>query len=301
MAKPIVQCVVCNSRCGEYVFAVISPWIRELGIKSSLSRYFLCDTCGTGFFTKRYNASEMSSIYTNYRATHYLNVRSKWEPWYTTSYNANHDSDNWINNRKDALEDFLNTFGSTSYTTIIDVGGDRGQYIPNLGTKRIVFDISSKDTVHGVIRITDFDELPTSDLVIYAHVLEHVADPFEEIKKLFSKSKNVYIEVPYGVPEINRSRRNKFKLLIHLACSQSQLLWGARTHASTGRKVNSTRMLTQSEHLTFFSEKSLRFLASRLGATVVIEKKSISTPDLSTGMVLQCLYSLPPDATLNSG
>jgi hypothetical protein len=285
-------CVVCLSSCSNYVFAVVSPWIRELGIRAIASKYYICEVCNSGQFSKRYNKKQMEAIYRDYRGGHYLSIRKNWEPWYSTEYNSNHDSKSWIENRKDALTGFLVSCDLKNLTTIIDIGGDRGQYIPDISTNKIVLDISDKETLSGVTRIAEFHDLPNADLIIYAHVLEHVAEPFSELKNLFLKSKYVYVEVPFGVPIINKHRRKKFNFIYHLLSSANKSLWRRNTSPSTGRDVPAKKMLTQSEHLTFFTEKSMQVLAERLGATVVIQKKSISTPDLSTGVVLQCLYSL---------
>ena len=299
MKKKIMPCVVCTSNCSNYVFAVISPWIRDLGIRVLISKYYSCDNCNSGQFSKRYNNEEMKSIYGHYRGSEYLKTRKKWEPWYSTNYNANHDSEIWIEGRKSALVEFLKSCGLNHFHTIIDIGGDRGQYIPNIATKKIVLDISDKETLPGVLRIEEFNKLPQSELIIYAHVLEHVADPFDEIKKLFSKGKYVYVEVPFGIPIINEFRKNRFRFVFHLISSVNRILWSRSTSPATGRAVSAKKMLTQSEHLTFFTEKSMQVLADRIGASVIIMKKTISTPDFNTGLVLQCLYSLKPAEVRN--
>jgi hypothetical protein len=292
MSRRQELCLVCLSGCSDYVFAVVSPWIRELGIRSVISKYYLCEKCNSGQFSKRYNNKEMELIYKDYRGGYYLSIRKKWEPWYSTDYNSNHDAKTWVENRKDAITEFLLSCELTDFTTIIDIGGDRGQYIPDIGENKIVLDISDKETLPGVSRVEEFRELPNADLIIYAHVLEHVAEPFTELKKLFSKSKYIYVEVPFGVPVINRHRKKMLNFIYHLITSTNKTLWHRNTSPSTGRAVPAKKMLTQSEHLTFFTEESMQAIADRLGAKVIIKKKSVSTPDLSAGLVLQCLYSL---------
>ena len=294
MSRKAKLCVVCLSGCSNYVFAVVSPWIRELGIRSVTSKYYLCEKCNSGQFSKRYSDKEMESIYKDYRGRNYLSIRKNWEPWYSSDYNSNHDATTWVENRKVAITEFLLSCGLKNFTTIIDIGGDRGQYIPDMGVNKIVLDISDKETLPGISRIEEFSELPNADLIIYAHVLEHVAEPFNELKKLFSKSKNIYVEVPFGVPIINKHRKKILNFIYHLISSTNKSLWRRNALPSTGRAVPAKKMLTQSEHLTFFTEESMQVLADRLGGTVIIEKKSISTPDFSTGVVLQCLYSLDP-------
>jgi len=124
----------------------------------------------------------MESIYKDYRGEYYLSIRKKWEPWYSTDYNSNHDAKTWVENRKNAITEFLLSCELTNFTTIIDIGGDRGQYIPDIGVNRIVLDISDKETLPGISRVQEFSDLPNADLIIYAHVLEHVAEPFSDLK-----------------------------------------------------------------------------------------------------------------------
>jgi hypothetical protein len=233
----------------------------------------------------------MSSIYRNYRGENYLAIRKKWEPWYSYTYNFNHDSQQWIDSRKNSISEFLQANKILDCELIIDVGGDRGQYIPDLAKQKIVFDISDKETSGGATRISEFKNLPFADLIIYAHVLEHVKNPIQEILSLFQKSNQIYIEVPYGVPIVNKVRKSKLRFLLHLISSGNPWLWRNKTAPATGRKVNSNKMITQSEHLTFFSEESMEKIASKLSASLKLKRSFISTPDLNEAEVLQCLLT----------
>lgn len=286
-----MTCIICGNQTKEQAPALISPWVRDLGIRDRLSTYHLCKICNTGFFSKRYDANEMAKIYENYRGKNYLKIRTHWEPWYSNSYNSNHDSWEWIESRKASLTQFLITNGVIRYETIVDIGGDRGQYIPDIADTKIVLDISDKSTLDSVTRYTTFESLPFADLIIYAHVLEHVSNPLEELKKLLSKSNYIYVEVPYGVPVINKARKSKIRLLAQLASSVSAPLWRRKTTPATGRVVSSRKMITQSEHLTFFSEESMIEIAKQINVKLVMQKTTISTPDLNSGQVLQCLLS----------
>ena len=79
---------------------VVSPWIRELGVARHLwSEYYFCQNCLLGYFTYRYNKDEMSRIYREYRGPEYVQIRNKWEPWYSISYNNAHDEAEWTNTR----------------------------------------------------------------------------------------------------------------------------------------------------------------------------------------------------------
>jgi hypothetical protein len=284
-------CPLCSQVTNSGTFASISPWVRELGIKARVSKYYLCNTCDTGFFSKRYSDKEMSEIYKDYRGSNYLKVRSKWEPWYTKSYNSNHDSGDWVDSRKSLLTEFLLRHGVTFCDIVVDVGGDQGQYIPDFAKTKIVIDISEKKLSFNIKRINKIENSPFANLIIYAHVLEHVVNPIKELEELFKKTDQVYVEVPFGIPEINKYRLSLRRFFIQQIFSLSPMLWARSARPATGRKVTPTKMLAQSEHLTFFSEKSFNTIAEVLGVDLLIERNMISTPDFNTSFVLQCLLT----------
>jgi hypothetical protein len=255
-----------------------------------VSNYHLCDSCGFGFFDYRYSDDEMSLIYDNYRGKNYTKIRSTWEPWYTDIYNDGHYSEKFVVRRREVIEQFLKRNNLSTAKTIIDVGGDSGQFIPALNSeKRYVFDLSSKEMVEGVIRIDSLNSVDEIDLIIYAHVLEHVADPISELSELLEHSSWIYIEVPFGVPVINRVRRNKIRFLFRLLDSLSESRWAKSSQPAAARIVKPKFPLTQSEHLNFFSMKSLEMIASSLNVQFVAEEALTYLPDLSEGQVLQCL------------
>lgn len=283
------KCVLCGARTTGKAPVVISPWIRDLGIKKRTSRFLKCNECDFGFFSYRYSAQEMSKIYSGYRNEAYLKVRNNWEPWYSESYNSNHDSTNWIHSRKVGIEKFLIPIIGETELTIADIGGDTGQFIPDFASKKFVVDPSSKIPVSGVESVIDFRDLPEVDLIIYAHVLEHVADPVLEINTLFLKASKVYIEVPFGVPRITPSRRSKIRFFKKVLRTLHPLFWKNQTRPSSGRSGNSQDTLTQSEHLNFFSEEAIKQLSFRVSAKVEIQRAQIETPDYMKAEVLQCL------------
>jgi len=286
------MCHICGGKLFASARGVVSPWIRSLGVRHyRVSKYMSCDSCSSGFFSFRYSDDEMQKIYGSYRGENYLAVRSKWEPWYNQSFNEEHDSEEYVLMRQESLYKFLRKYLSTVPETLVDVGGDRGQYIPNCGQiKSYVIEPSSKKLINGVIRLSNLDEINKSNLILYSHVLEHVANPKEEIVKLLQHCDQMYIEVPFGIPEISRARKSKIRFLIKLISSLSPVFWRKYSTPATGRS-SKQGVLVQSEHINFFTEKSFQKLAGTLNLEAHIEVNSIKTPDRVEAKVIQCLLS----------
>lgn len=149
--KPM-QCLICGESAIVEARAVLSPWIRQFGIdRTRTSNYLHCRVCDLGFFDFRYTTLEMDCIYSNYRGTAYSQIRNQWEPWYSPDFNSAHDSILWSEMRKKSLKTFLERHLTSNPNSIVDVGGDRGEYIPDIGSENLyVLEASNKTLLPGI-------------------------------------------------------------------------------------------------------------------------------------------------------
>ena len=235
----------------------------------------------------------MNKLYQNYRDENYVRLRRQWEPWYTKDFNDAHNKDYFVKKRKIALENYLLSLKISNLDTLVDVGGDFGQFIPDLGVKnsKYVLDLSEQPLIPGVNRIKTLQELKEIDLIIYAHVLEHVESPLAELKKLTDNSRYVYVEVPEGTPEINRIRRSKLMYLFNLATSFNPRIWGKFSKPSGGRIMKS-KFLRQSEHINFFNEQTFKEMAITLDLSMIsLSTTSIPSPEGGEAKVIRAVFS----------
>jgi hypothetical protein len=278
----------------EKLKAIISPWIRELAeIQPLMSSLYYCKNCKGAFFSYPYSKEQMSHIYKEYRGPNYMKVRNRWENWYTPEYNDAHVGQHFVKERKKVIYDFINSeMEIKTIKTIVDVGGDRGQFIPEIESleKRYVLDYSHASLMTGVKRLETLSEINNIDLIIYAHVMEHVSEPMLELKNLLKFSKYVYVEVPHGVPITNRCRQSRSITILGLAISRFPNLWSKFSKPSAGR-IQAANLLRQSEHLNFFTPETFNVLSNALGVNCVTRVCTIPTPDKTTIKVIQAIFS----------
>ena len=274
--------------------AFISPWIRDLTkMTNRFSKYKFCTNCKIGYFTKRYSKNEMNNIYSDYRGSNYFAVRKKWEKWYNYEFFKNESSIDFAAERKSVIQDFLKSILSNQIKTVVDIGGDKGQYIPDFSTKtqRFVIDLSNRELIPGVKKLNSLEEIERCDLIMFCHVLEHVSDPINELKKLVNKCEALYVEVPYGRPKINLIRKLGVFPLLQLILTFFPKAYSKFSAAGTGRVNKKHYWLNQSEHINFFEEDSFDYLSKVLNKKFNYRIIDIPTPDGKKATVLQALFN----------
>lgn len=275
----LTRCPCCDAALGRTVPAVLAPFIRErLGIKDSTTAELSdCGTCGFRCFVDRYEPSEIQSLYGGYRGETYFRQRHRHEPWYTRRFNDDLGSPEAALHRNHRLASFLREAGVLpAARSVIDWGGDRGQFIPETFSERFVYDISGVQPVPSVTALRS-DDLRNRryDLLIAAHVLEHASDPAALLRELLEiRASRIYVEVPY----------EPVRLPSHMQTSAWYHRWvhavaGSRWYlpialVSTAARVKRVRfppfgVLQQHEHLNYFEEATLVRLLERVGCRVV--------------------------------
>ena len=285
------NCIICGEVTDNVppLWAIVSPWIREIGAtKKRLSTLFRCGACGAGWFEVRYDEHGMNNLYSNYRGANYVRIRERWEPWYTKEYNDQHDSKWWIQQRAKQIIDFLQLPNLSSYH-IIDIGGDTGAIAQAM--EPASFEVVELSTS----RVTSLDlaQKGIETIALCSHVLEHVADPRAFLRTSLEQCKMLYIEVPHGVPVETKARKSLGVLFAALLSSFFPAWWSKLGGPAAGRKPQG-QTLRQSEHLTFFSEQTIKKLAEELnsvGYRVRFSTAQILGPDKKPVKILQCLFS----------
>jgi hypothetical protein len=199
------RCPVCYeenlvSRPAKIAPFIIDRMFHNTGPTECLFHH--CINCDFRWFNIRPDASEMSNLYNDYRGKNYQQQRMKYEPSYTESMNQMiGNSDKEVEVRGELLNLVLKNNSVPRNISVLDFGGNDGRFIPKHVTgKKYCYDISGNSTVPGVSMLSSQDLIGrTFDLILLAHVLEHVSYPrdvMKEVTPLMSSSSYLYIELP---------------------------------------------------------------------------------------------------------
>lgn len=242
-----------------------------------------CSSCGLLYFSTGFSEQELSNMYNGYRGDAYFERRHRFEPWYTRSVNDSiGHSVEVLTHRKENLERFLQeaiVAGAVrAPSRVLDVGGDEGQFIPDLPTvvARGVLEVSSVQLVEDVETIQSWDDARgfSPDMIMMCHVLEHTSEARDMVVRAASTLQPgglLYLEVPLDrprrIPSYLRStvqsqytglltRHPKLFLVADLISLVSRRILGFALPGS---------VVKQSEHINFFTADCLSRVAESLG------------------------------------
>lgn len=289
-------CVVCGSPGTVIAHGRVAPFIVELAglrddesIWTSLAR---CDVCDFVWHTTRFDDSTLAAIYGEYRDGAYVATRRKWEPWYSASVNNAYDPGSpKVADRTAFMGKVLATsIDLAGLRCIADYGGDMGQFFPSgFAGSKFVIEVSGKPLVPGVKSVARLGDLPEpADLVICAHVLEHLPDPgvvVREIGATLPDGAYIYVEVPLDRPAVRRwhATQNYRSYLANVARMRPAFVvadFATGVARNFGYAIPRLGIVKESEHINYFGSRSMRVLLEQEGFTVV---EIVEDPQAVTG------------------
>jgi hypothetical protein len=209
----------------------------------------------------------------------------KHEPWYSEKINSANLDSTIIKKRKEGLTRFLSPFliSDVNQVTIADVGGDAGQFIPlELARHSFVVEASEQLPVAGVTRVHAISDIPYPiNVVICAHVLEHIPSPVEFIADI-SRSNNLssdclfYIEVPLERFRIAALlQHSMYRKYLDSVLALHWMVIGLDFLSTLSRSylgiIFPPLLVKLHEHINFYTLQSLRSLLEASGLEVISE------------------------------
>jgi hypothetical protein len=193
----------------------VKSFLRKIGFfsksfqkiygKSVLVEMEICTRCSFIQTKLPFSEEGIGRLYTDYRSDTYNRERIRYEPEYAAIASQPGSCTQEIEARTVGLTRWLtgklNVEGNFS---MLDYGGADGRFLPNLGGKKYVFDISDIAPAEGITRIRDESGLGSYSYIQLAHVLEHVSYPLVLTRKAASFLKDsgyLYIEIPVEISD----------------------------------------------------------------------------------------------------
>lgn len=273
------RCPCCASKELQSWPAIVSPFLASYACQTAPDLCQLCECrqCTFRFFDSRLTDEEVQRLYSGYRGDQYFKARHGFEFWYSRAVNDGIGSDETeIAARKRNLARFLGDRAS-AIDTVLDYGGDRGQFIPeNVGKNRFVYELSDAKPAPDVTRLNSVAGR-TFDLIMLAHVLEHCSEPLQMIQllqPLGHANTLFYFEVPYERPSLAWTGSGAIQRLYLRALLHARpLLTLADLYSTVARVkfdfVPPFGLQKCSEHLNFFSKPSLQVLLESAGLELI--------------------------------
>lgn len=267
------KCLICESNETSVINTRISDFLVERVFEGQNKSINLihCKKCGFAYYDFRPDESQMNKFYSGYRNEEYQKQRQKYDCWYTKEINAamGQDKKELENRNRNATRIFTKNIDVKKIKTILDFGGDKGQYIPEIFTdaEKFVYEISGVKPVEDVTSISDINDLNTRkfDLIMCNHVLEHVADPNQTIlnlKEISEKDSYLYLELPFDSPFYKNPLSN-LAFLFNKYYSWKVIFKYFITLLKRGVFAPMT------EHISFFTPESVAIFLEKNGYKVI--------------------------------
>lgn len=210
---------------------VIERMLNLIMLDSVLSRAIQCQDCFFVCTELRFTDEQMQRYYHEYMHDDasggrqhgsyvFHRRRNEGDGWYQLL--KMYKQPWWIEARKESVVNVIKSqnIDLTSITSVLDFGGDLGQYIPDEfnHARRHVVEIEKRNLVEGVTAVSNPSECDPVDLVMCCHTLEHVSYPDKlvaDMKRYLKPGGLLYIEVPDEEERVLASIRANVALDIH--------------------------------------------------------------------------------------
>jgi len=283
----IDACPCCLSKESTARWAIVAPFLAHyaVGRPPFLCKLLECSACTFRFFDARLEPDEVTRLYSGYRGDRYFAERHRYEFWYSRKVNDGIGGDpEEINDRLAAMENFLRPhLDIATIGSVLDYGGDRGQFIPkSLGKDKYVFELSDAVPEPGVTRIASQQEMSARkfDLIMALGVLEHCSEPADVLYQLrgsINPGSFLVVGVPYeryGVGFAGKGKlyRAWLNALLHVPPALIAVDFYSAAARIRLEHVPPLGLVKCHEHLNFFNQKSMSALLERAGFEVVDPK-----------------------------
>lgn len=185
-----MNCPACESADIEHSSGQLALFIAlRTGLSVDAAHSCTCRQCGLHFSSHRLTESEAAAIYRDYRTETYTQQREQCEPGYAAQYGNLNQTRPYMRE----VEEFISPTRPTKRLRILDYGGNDGGNTPFPESHIDIYEVG--------------DPWPTQqyDLIVCAHVLEHVNFPrqtIDSLRTLLEPGGLIYIEVPIE-PSVN--------------------------------------------------------------------------------------------------
>jgi len=238
---PVATCLVCGGTGLAKVRAELAPFLQQrcrIAPVPPLERAW-CGACDFLFYDHRLDEAEVLRLYRSYRDPDYIRERLAFEPDYAMRHQDFLDHEDEIHrSRIQALRaDLAPHVDPDAPLRVLDYGGEADLWLGRGALPRA--EVAGFDLREAAVQPSE----GAFDLVLCAHVLEHVSFPGPFLAGLAGYARPgglLYLEVP------------------------------AEAHAGPGEAVLGAQRNTMHEHVSLFSLKALDRLVRGAGLEVLM-------------------------------